>query len=67
MTPLPKRRISSHRQGRRRATIKLTIPQLVRCNNPACGQLKLPHQICHSCGFYKGQLVNPIKKKKTKS
>jgi len=57
MTPQPKRRISSRRQGKRRAAIKLTLPQLQKCNNPACGEMTIPHLVCNACGFYKGKQV----------
>lgn len=47
MTPLPKRRWSTRRQGKRRASIKLTLPKLVKCKN--CGQLKKAHTRCANC------------------
>ncbi|MGB9911070.1 MAG: 50S ribosomal protein L32 [Microgenomates group bacterium] len=50
MPPLPKRKISSRRQGKRRATHKITLPNLVTC--PECGQLKKPHFVCPNCGTY---------------
>jgi len=50
MPPLPKRKISSRRQGKRRAAKRLSLPTLVSC--PNCGQLKKPHQICPNCGSY---------------
>jgi len=65
MTALPKRKISHHRQGRRRAGQikgKSLLPSLVKC--PHCGQLKPPHQPCPHCGFYKGKQVLIIKEKK---
>ncbi|MEI6690639.1 MAG: 50S ribosomal protein L32 [bacterium] len=47
MTPLPKRRWSTRRQGQRRATIKLALPNLVKCDN--CGQDKKSHTVCTNC------------------
>lgn len=57
MAPQPKRRTSSYRKGKRRAAIKLTLPQTVKCSNPACGKMKLPHRVCPDCGFYNGKKV----------
>ena len=34
---------------------KLEAPALVKCSN--CGSLKLPHQACGNCGYYKGEEV----------
>jgi len=47
MTPLTKRRWSTRRQGKRRASIKLTLPKLVKCTN--CSQLKKSHTVCTNC------------------
>lgn len=55
MTPLPKRRLSSARQGKRRAEITLNKTALVKCSN--CGNLKLPHVVCPNCGTYKGSVL----------
>ena len=30
---------------------------------PNCGALKTPHSVCQKCGYYKGELVVPIKEK----
>lgn len=57
MGALPKRRISTARQGKRRSVIKLKRPTLVACLN--CQQLKKPHQACPHCHEYKDTpLVN---------
>ncbi len=48
MTPLPKRRFSTRRQGKKRASIKLALPKLVKCKS--CGQMKKSHTICKNCG-----------------
>lgn len=55
----PKKRHSRQRQGKRRASIHLTLARTVSCLN--CGADILTHQICPSCGFYKGKQV--VKKK----
>ncbi len=55
---LPKRRISKARGRRRRTHWKLTAPNVVECTQ--CHQPKLPHHICPSCGYYKGdQVISP--------
>lgn len=56
----PKRRHSNQRQGKRRAAIKLVIPNAVIC--PNCGNMTLPHNICKNCGFYKGKEILLTKK-----
>ena len=40
---------------RRRHVCKLEAPALVKCSN--CGSLKLPHQACGNCGYYRGEEV----------
>lgn len=55
MTPLTKRRHSTGRQGRRRATHKMILPNLVACTN--CHQPTRTHRMCAHCGFYKGKKV----------
>lgn len=55
MGALPKRKISKARRDRRRAHDSLTRPKLVNCDN--CGERKLPHILCPSCGFYRGRQV----------
>lgn len=54
MTPLPKRRLSSQRQGKRRKQKVLAYLTLVKCEN--CQALKVPHQVCANCGTYKGSV-----------
>lgn len=55
MTPLPKRKISKGRRDRRRAHHALKTANLVQCNN--CGEMRLPHRVCPSCGYYQGREV----------
>ncbi|MFC1625448.1 50S ribosomal protein L32 [Patescibacteria group bacterium] len=52
MTPLPKKKHTKGRSGRRRGgQVKTAIPNLSRC--PKCKKLKQSHQACRYCGFYK--------------
>ncbi|MCC6906146.1 MAG: 50S ribosomal protein L32 [Anaerolineae bacterium] len=59
MGALPKRKISKGRQGRRRQHDTLDSVQLVPCEN--CGELKVPHRVCASCGTYKGREVVAVR------
>jgi len=52
---LPKRKVSKSRRDKRRANWKLTVPGLIEC--PQCHELKLPHRVCKSCGYYKDRTV----------
>ena len=63
MTPLPKRRMSSARTGKRREKISYSAPNLIECTN--CKAQKLPHSICPNCGTYKGRVVKAPKIKTT--
>jgi large subunit ribosomal protein L32 len=64
MAPLPKRRHSTQRQGKRRRKIEIKLTSLYAC--PNCGQPKQPHQVCLGCGYYKGKLVIDLEKRKKK-
>lgn len=51
----PKRRHSTERKGKRRASIKLVLTGVIKC--PNCGEPTKPHTVCKFCGFYKGTQV----------
>ncbi|HSA83358.1 MAG TPA: 50S ribosomal protein L32 [Patescibacteria group bacterium] len=51
----PKKRHSRARQGKRRASIKLTVQNSVPCEN--CGNQHMPHTVCKHCGFYKKEQI----------
>ena len=53
--PNPKRRHSKARRDKRRAHDALTPPASSVC--PNCGERKLPHRACSSCGSYRGREV----------
>ncbi|UCC79291.1 MAG: 50S ribosomal protein L32 [Candidatus Zixiibacteriota bacterium] len=59
---LPKRRHSRSRGAKRRTHWKLEKPGIMEC--PHCHEPKLPHQICPSCGWYKGREVVAITESK---
>ena len=53
---VPKRKVSRARRDKRRSSVwKLAAPNLVAC--PRCKELKMPHRVCASCGFYDGREV----------
>ncbi|MBN3033069.1 MAG: 50S ribosomal protein L32 [Candidatus Saganbacteria bacterium] len=63
--PVPKKRHSNVRQGKRRfANYRLRPASLSRC--PNCGNLHPPHQACPNCGQFKGRQVIKLKAKKEK-
>ncbi|HZS76238.1 MAG TPA: 50S ribosomal protein L32 [Ktedonobacteraceae bacterium] len=64
MGALPKQRVSHSRQGKRRATHRITLPQLVTC--PQCRRPRLSHHACPHCGTYRGrQVFYPREKKQS--
>jgi large subunit ribosomal protein L32 len=63
--PVPKKRHSNVRQGKRRFSNYTLLPQtLSHC--PECDAPTLPHQACPSCGKYRGRAVIKIKVKTKK-
>ncbi|WP_081853208.1 50S ribosomal protein L32 [Erythrobacter longus] len=52
---VPKRKVSPHRRGNRRAHDSLKVEAFTECSN--CGELKRPHMMCNACGHYNGRLV----------
>jgi large subunit ribosomal protein L32 len=63
MSQEPKKRHSRARQGKRRASISLTITKANAC--PNCGAPQIAHRVCETCGFYKGQQVIKVKQSNT--
>lgn len=55
---VPKRKTSKSKRNKRRAHDALVAPTVVTC--PECGEPKLPHRVCPSCGMYKGRKVLDI-------
>ncbi len=56
---VPKHKKSKARTRRqRRANMKLTLPQMVKC--PECGELTPPHKACIHCGSYKGKSITEV-------
>lgn len=57
----PKKRTNRSKRGMRRMHDKVAMPSLTYC--PNCHEAMKPHQVCLSCGNYKG--VNVISKQET--
>lgn len=65
MTPHPKRKHSKGRRDRRRSQDALSAASTIACSN--CGNKRLPHTVCPTCGYYKGREVVQVKKEKKSS
>lgn len=53
---VPKRKTSKARRDKRRSNVwKLKEPNYSKCTQ--CGELKLPHEVCPNCGYYKGEQI----------
>ncbi|OGC10443.1 50S ribosomal protein L32 [candidate division WOR-1 bacterium RIFOXYC2_FULL_37_10] len=63
--PVPKKRHSRSRQGKRRAeNFRAHLVNFGKC--PSCGEAVRPHFACPSCGTYKGRAAIKIKLSKKK-
>ena len=47
---VPQRRTSKTAKRKRRTHFKLEVPGMVAC--PQCGEMKLSHRVCGTCGTY---------------
>ncbi|RIV21050.1 50S ribosomal protein L32 [Alicyclobacillaceae bacterium I2511] len=56
---VPQHRTSKTRKRKRRTHFKLLAPGIVVC--PQCGEYKLSHHVCNSCGSYDGRTVLTVK------
>jgi large subunit ribosomal protein L32 len=52
VTPLPKRKLSKGARNRRRSHLALKPGGLTIC--PSCKSPMRPHQVCPTCGKYRG-------------
>lgn len=52
---VPKKKVSKQRRRKRRGAMKAEVPTVNRC--PKCGDPKVPHRVCPTCGSYKGVQV----------
>jgi large subunit ribosomal protein L32 len=53
---VPKRKTTPSRRNMRRSHHALTAKNHIEC--PNCGEAKLPHHVCGSCGHYDGRAVS---------
>lgn len=52
---VPKKKTSKSRRDMRRAHDGIEVKSGAEC--PNCGEMKLPHHVCGSCGHYDGREV----------
>ncbi|HEY8484376.1 MAG TPA: 50S ribosomal protein L32 [Longimicrobiales bacterium] len=57
---VPKKRVSKQRKRKRRTHYKAERPTLNSC--PRCGDPRIPHRVCPTCGYYAGREVLKIEK-----
>jgi len=56
LTALPKKKHTRARRGNKRSHKGLTKVNGLACNE--CGEPRLPHTVCKSCGEYNGRNYN---------
>ena len=61
MGAVPKQRVTRAKQGMRRMTHAVKLPQLMTC--PRCRERKVTHRVCPHCGYYNGHQVLEIEDK----
>ncbi len=52
---VPKRKISPSRRDKRRSHDRISNHEWQECTQ--CGEMKLPHNVCGSCGHYNGKEI----------
>ena len=52
---VPKRKTTPSRKGKRRSHHSQLAVNAVEC--PNCGEFKLAHHVCNSCGYYDGKEI----------
>src|SRR5207247_1998792 len=58
LTAVPKRRTSKRKKRARRTHYKAAPIALQPC--PRCGDLKRPHRVCPTCGYYRDEQRVPV-------
>lgn len=62
MGALPKKKVSRRQRAQRRMHLALKLPTLMNC--PQCGQRKVTHHVCPTCGTYNGNQVIAIRERR---
>ena len=52
---VPKKKVSKSRRDMRRSHLALKTVNVVVC--PNCGESRLPHNMCSTCGMYNGRQI----------
>lgn len=52
---VPKKKMSKSKTHMRRSHDALVAPNMGSC--PQCGEPRLPHRVCGSCGHYNGRQI----------
>ena len=52
---VPKRKTTPSKRNMRRSHDGLNVSNSIEC--PNCGELKLSHHVCQSCGYYNKKLI----------
>ena len=58
---VPKKKTSRMKRGMRRAHKRAVAPTVVHCSR--CGEPRVPHHACPSCGFYRQGVEVPVAQK----
>lgn len=55
--PVPKHKTAKTKSRIRRANAYYTMKTPALSDCPNCGEKKMPHRVCPSCGYYKGKQI----------
>ncbi len=58
---VPKRKVTPSRRGNRRSHDRISNHSFHECSQ--CGEMKLPHNVCSHCGYYKDREVKVVQEK----
>ncbi|MBQ3564564.1 MAG: 50S ribosomal protein L32 [Alphaproteobacteria bacterium] len=52
---VPRKKVSKSKRDMRRSHLAISATNVVAC--PNCGESKLPHHMCSTCGMYNGRQI----------